>query len=249
MISYYDGNMTDIMPGSLKGDPAVQAMGYAISNMVKRVVEMSGKARVYAAIDGMGEDALDLLAVELRAKYYGDWLTLQEKRGIVKRTLLWYCKAGTPFAVQELADFVFQEAKIEEWFQYGGSEYLFRVIANIIDKDITLEKFLKFLEAVYEVKNTRSHLEAVIFIYKKSTEVRAVAAGGIGSEIKVKARVARRVKAEPDSKPVPVLFLNQNVLVKADNSVKEGDVYILSQDGGKVRVTTGNGCVVKVDGP
>lgn len=249
MISYYDGNMTDIMPGSLKGDPAVQAMGYAISNMVKRVVEMSGKARVYAAIDGMGEDALDLLAVELRAKYYGDWLTLQEKRGIVKRTLLWYCKAGTPFAVQELADFVFQEAKIEEWFQYGGSEYIFRVTVNIIDKDMTLEKFLKFLEAVYEVKNTRSHLEAVIFVYKTGTKTRTVAAGGIGSEIKVKARAARRVKADPDSKPVPALFINQNILVKADNSVKEGDVYVLSPDGGEVRVTTGNGCVVKVDGP
>lgn len=245
MISYYDGKITDIMPGSLKGDPAVQAMGYAISNMVKKIVGMSGKAKVYAAIDGMGEEALDLLAVELRAKYYGDWLTLEEKKGVVKKTLLWYCKAGTPFTVQELADFVFQEAKIEEWFQYGGSEYLFRVMVDIISQDMTLEKFLKFLEAVYEVKNTRSHLEAVIFTYKKRTEIKAVAAGGIGSEIKIKARAARRIKADVDNRPVPALYLNQNVTVKADNSVKEGDVYVLSKDGEKVRVTTGDGCVAR----
>lgn len=247
MISYYDGNITDIMPGSLKGDPAVQAMGYAISNMVKRIVEMSWKARVYAAVDVMGEDAVDLLAVELRAKYYGGWMSLGEKREAVKKTLLWYCKAGTPFAVHELANFVFQDAAIEEWFQYGGSEYLFRVMVNIVDKDMTLEKFLKFLEAVYGVKNTRSHLEAVIFVYKKGTEIRAVAAGGIGSGIKIKARLARRAKAGPDSKPVSALYLNQNVLVKADNSVKEGDAYILSPGGGEVRVTTRNGCVVKAE--
>lgn len=244
MIDYYNGKITDIMPDNLKHKPEVQAIGYAISNIVKKVWDMAMKSGIYASIDMLGEDALDLLAVELRTKYYGEWLTLEEKKKIVKKTLLWYCRAGTPYTVQELTDFVFQDAKMEEWFQYGGSAFLFRIMVNVVSQDMSLEKFLEFLQAVYGVKNTRSHLEAVIYTYRKDTEVKTAAAGGLGNIIKIKTRTVRRIGAIPEEKPVPALFLNQNILIKADNEIKGTDVYIMSEDGGKARVFTDNGCIV-----
>lgn len=245
MIDLYGGKITDIMPDSLKHSPEAKAVGYAISNMLKKVLDASKKSSVYAAIDMLDEGAIDLLAVEFRAKYYGDWLTLDEKKGIVKKTLLWHCRAGTPYTVQELTDFVFQDAKVEEWFQYGGGAYLFRIMVNIISQDMALEKFLKFLEAMYEVKNTRSHLEAVICTYRKGTEVAAVAAGGMGSSIKVKTRTASRVLSTSEDMAAPALFLNQNIKVKADNRIKGMDVYITGGDGGQARVFVGDGCVVR----
>lgn len=245
MIDLYDGKITDIMPDSLKHSPEAQAIGYAISNMLKKALDIARKSGVYASIDMLGEEAVDLLAVELRAKYYGGWLTLGEKKEIVKKTLLWYCRAGTPYTVQELTDFVFQDAELEEWFQYGGGAYLFRIMVNIISQDMELEKFLQFLEAMNAVKNTRSHLEAVICTYRKGTEVAAIAAGGLGSTIKVKTRTAGRVLAVPEDVPVPALFLNQNILVKAGNGAKGMDVYTMEADRGKIRVLTGDGCVVR----
>lgn len=246
MIDYYNGKMTDIMPDSLKHGPEAQAMAYAISNMLQKLLDLSLKSGIYASIDWLDEEAIDLLAVELRTKYYGQWLTLEEKRKIVKKTLLWYCRAGTLYTVQELADFVFQDAKVEEWFQYGGSAYLFRIMVQVISQDISLEKFLEFLQAVYGVKNTRSHLEAVIYTCHKETEVKAVAAGGVGISIKVKTRTACRIGSEADGVQAPALFLNQNIMVKADNTIKEEDVYILSGEGEKERVLTDNGCVVRI---
>lgn len=68
----------------------------------------------------------------------------------------------------------------------------------------------------------------------------------MGSIIKIKARVAKSVNADVGHKPVSALFLNQDVMVKADNSVKEGEAYVLKTNGEKVRVTTENGYVVKV---
>ena len=62
MISFYDSHITDILPDSIKGDPLVKAMGYAISNAVKGIVRNSGKAGVYAVIDSLDEKDLDLLA-------------------------------------------------------------------------------------------------------------------------------------------------------------------------------------------
>lgn len=245
MINFYDGQIADMLPDNIKGDPIVIAISYAISNMVKKMVDHTDKSGIYASIDIMDEEVLDLLAVELRTKYYGDWLNLEEKKTIIKKTLLWYCRAGTPSTVQELTDFVFQDAHLEEWFQYGSKVFLFRPIVNIISQDMPLEKYIRFLKALYEVKNTRSHLEAVIFIYHKETEVRSVAAAGIGNSIKIKARTVKRTVALPADKNVSALFLNQNIRVRADNSIKENEVYLLAGDGEKERVFAGNGRIVK----
>lgn len=246
MIDFYNSQITDILPDNIKNDPIVIAISYAISNMVKKIVENADKSGIYASVDKLDEDILDLLAVELRTKYYGDWLGLEEKREIVKKTLLWYCRAGTPYTVQELVDFVFQDAFIEEWFQYGSDAFLFRLIVNVISQDMSLEKYIKFIQAVYEVKNTRSHLEKVIFKYHKETEIKSVAAGGIGSVIKIKARLAKKIDAVNEDKTAPALFMSQNILIKADNSIRENEVYTLEEDGTKTRVLTENGSIVRI---
>lgn len=246
MIDFYNSQITDILPDNIKNNPIVIVLSYAISNMVKLIVENADKSGIYASIDKVDEEILDLLAVELRTKYYGDWLDLEEKKAIIKKTLLWYCRAGTLYTVQELVDFVFQDAVIEEWFQYGSDAFLFRLIVNVISQDITLEKYFKFIQAVYEVKNTRSHLEAIIFKYHKETKVKSVVAGGIGSVIKIKARLAKKIDAIEEDKTASALFMSQNILIKADNSIKENEVYILEEDGTKSRVLTENGSIVKV---
>lgn len=247
MIDFYDSHMTDILPDSIKGDPLVKAMSYAISNAVKRIMQNAGKAGVYAMIDSMDEKALDLLAVELRTKYYGKWLDPEEKKTMIKKTLLWYTRAGTPFTVRELSDFVFQNARVEEWFEYGADAYLFRLIVNVTDRDISLESYMEFLRSVYGVKNTRSHLEAIIFQCDKWVEIKTVAAGGIGSEIKIKARVAKSVEIITEDRPTAAVIFESSVYVEASDLIAGEDVYILTEDGEKKRVLTENGSVVRAE--
>lgn len=244
MIDFLKSNITDIIPGSLKNTPEVQAMGYAISKMLQRILASSHAAGVYAVIDRLPEDAVDLLAVELRSKYYGDILSLEEKREIVKKTLLWHYKAGTLYTVQELVNFLFEDARAEEWFSYGADPYLFRIQANIRSKGISTERFLEFLKAMYEVKNTRSHLEAVIFNYHTEAKVKAVAAAGIGYELKVKARVAEEIHAHGKNHGVVAIGIEQSLGIKPIGS-DSGSVYTFS-DGQKVNVLTADGIPVRV---
>lgn len=246
MIDFYDGLITDILPDNIKSDPVVAAIGYAISNMVKKMVDHAAGSGIYASIDILDEEVLDLLAVELRTKYYGPWMTLEEKRQIVKKTLLWYRHAGTPYTVQELIDFVFQDAYVEEWFQYGSSAFLFRVVVNVISQDVSLEKYLNFIQSLYGVKNTRSHLEAVIFSCKKETEVKSVAAAGTGNTIKVKPRTAAKIRAATESRCVSALLMSQTIIVKADNSIRDNEVYAIAEDGIKDRITDANGAFIKI---
>ncbi len=246
MINLRECTTLQIMPEILRKDAYVQAASYALQKTAEMIMEKIDHTSVYAEIDRMPEKIVDLAAVEFRSKYYGSWMSASEKREAVKKTLPWYCRAGTLLTVQELTDFVFQDAKVEEWFQYGSSAFLFRILIQVISQDISLEKYMEFLQSLYEVKNTRSHLEAVIFKYHKETEVKAVAAGGIGNTIKVKARTVKRIQAVSKDQNVSALFLNQNIRIRADNSIKADEVYLLSGDGVKERVLDENGCIVKI---
>lgn len=246
MIDFYDGQITDILPDNIKSDPLVEAMGYAISNAVKCIVEHAEKAGIYAVIDILDEETVDLLAVELRTKYYGQWLDLEEKRRMVKKTLLWYSRAGTLFTVKELTDFVFQDAEVEEWFQYASAPYLFRLLINVVCQDISMEKYMEFLKSLREVKNTRSHLESVIFKYHTDAKVRTVAAGGIGNIIKIKARLAESVEAVSENRNMTAIVYEDSVYLQARDEIADEDVYVLSEDNEKLRVLTENGSVVRI---
>lgn len=78
--------------------------------------------------------------------------------------------------------------------------------------------------------------------------IHTVAAGGIGNTIKVKTRAISKILSVAKDKNTSVLFVNQNITVKADNSIKENEVYILNEDGSKERVFTENGAIVKISG-
>lgn len=164
MINFYNGQITDLLPSNVKNDPIVIAIGYAISNMIKKIADYADKSGVYACIDLLDDEVLDLMAVEVRTQYYDTSLPVEDKRKAVKKALLWFCRAGTTSAVTELTNLVWRSnsAKVQEWFEYLAAPYLFRIVLGT-DMNIEEELIDKFLSSLWKVKNTRSHLESIAF--------------------------------------------------------------------------------------
>lgn len=167
MIDLRNCKTMDIMPLALKKDLYVQAAGYALRKTTRMLMEKIDRTSVYAALDLMSNEIVDLLAEEFRAQYYDTSLPVEEKKEAVKKALLWHCRAGTVSAVRELTNFVWrsESAKVQEWFEYGSDPYLFRIL---LGTDMSIEEDLidAFLDAVWKVKNTRSHLESITFMRK-----------------------------------------------------------------------------------
>ncbi len=158
MIKYTESEMLQVMPEPLKYKAEVVALSYAIKRAIGKMVGYAERASVYAAIDKLPEDILDLLAVELRAQYYDEDMDISIKREIVKKTMLWYHRAGTPSAVEELISAVFGEGEISEWFEYGGEPYHFKIKTDAVLSASDMEYFEKIIR---NVKNVRSHLEEI----------------------------------------------------------------------------------------
>ena len=160
MISLYNSNITDILPEVLSEKPEVQALGYALNRAMQRLISYCQNISVYAAIDTLPEQVLDLLAVELNTQYYDTSLSIVVKRTLIKNTLNWYMNTGTAAAVAELVESVFGNGEVEEWFDYDGEPYHFRIrTANINSTD---EMVQQITALVGTMKNVRSHLDEVL---------------------------------------------------------------------------------------
>lgn len=159
MIKIRDANITQILPRWMTDTPEVQALGYAIMKQNNRALDYLERSMVYAGVDNLPEKILDVLAVELRAPYYDNDFDIEKKKKIVKDALYIQSKAGTPEAVSTMIQNVFGGGVMEEWFEYGGEPYHFKIDTQaILDEEINA----KFTKLIRKVKNVRSKLDQII---------------------------------------------------------------------------------------
>ena len=166
MINLSDGELLDLLPSSLKNDTDMICLSYAIKVAVGKLLDYEITTMTQNFIDYVPESVLDVLAVELRSLYYLDSMDIETKRAIIKNTLIWHKKAGTPSAVAEMISVIFGEGTCIEWFNFTdgdgddgeGDPGTFDIITSAqLTEDIA-----EYLTAIIErVKNIRSHLRWV----------------------------------------------------------------------------------------
>ena len=159
MTNFVGSEILDILPDNMKTEPENIAFSYALKRAMQKWIAFADKTSIYAVIDTLPEKVIDILAIELRTQYYDESFPLERKRSLVKNTMLWYHKAGTVAAVQEMIDNVFESGTILEWFQTGGEPGTFQISTT---NTITPELIEEFNKVVRKVKNVRSHLDSIV---------------------------------------------------------------------------------------
>lgn len=159
MVDIKNSSITDILPENFKYDPKVMALGYALGKAVKRVCDYADKTSLFASIDTLPEDIIDILAIELRTQYYDESMPLEQKRELVKNTMPWYNRAGTTGAVQEMVNTVFGTGRVLEWYDTDDAPGTFKISTP---RTINPDLVALFNSVVDNVKNVRSHLSGLI---------------------------------------------------------------------------------------
>lgn len=158
MIKLRDSQITQILPEKLAKEEAAQALSYALNQAVNRFVGYCKNISVFAIIDRLPDEILNLLAIELDTQYYDDSLAIDVKRELIKNTLIWYMGAGTPNAVEELVLSVFGRGEVKEWYEYGDEPFFFKIITDTLLTPGIDKQLFVMLE---KVKNVRSHVRSI----------------------------------------------------------------------------------------
>ncbi|WP_039658456.1 phage tail protein I [Clostridium tyrobutyricum] len=154
----------------MKKDITTQALCKVLNPYFVELSQDVKLALIYSRIDELDVQAVDELAWQMHVDFYDYTLSIESKRRLVKSSLEWHKIKGTPEAVEKASSSVFGNSKLQEWFEYGGEPFFFRMDVDITEQGASPENLKKLDILINEYKNKRSWLEIIrIFLTAKGT--------------------------------------------------------------------------------
>lgn len=163
----YDIGLLNLIPPNMAGEAQTQAVCAAFDAMSEMAVQAIQKVYVLANIQQQSDGTIDMLSLQQHVDYYNQALPIETRRNLVANSGYIHKIKGTPAAVEQVARIVFGSARVQEWFEYGGNPYCFRVLINEFpNSDKQLDEVNR---AIASAQNIRSHLDEVIIIASTAT--------------------------------------------------------------------------------
>ena len=152
-------NLLETLPLFLRTDESVVKLADAMAQILAQRPEEIDRLRIYPDIFRLDEKLLDNLAYDFKVDWWDGEYSLEEKRRILRDNWNVHRTLGTKYAVETVLKDIFPGAYTEEWFQYGGTPYCFRLFLPVGDGGVSQEKQRSVLSRIWYYKNLRSHLE------------------------------------------------------------------------------------------
>ncbi len=159
MISLYESKLESILPGYFKNEIYAQAFCHAVDKQVQKILDRCKKIGIWSNLAEADESILDYLSAELRTQYYTNDLEVEVKRNLIANTLVWYQKAGTIKAIEELITAIFGEGQVHEWHEYEGKPHHFKI--STPNPNITGDTLEEFNNIISRIKRKTAILDVV----------------------------------------------------------------------------------------
>lgn len=179
-------NFADYLPDVLKHDPKMKSLAEAVSEQFIKISKNIDSVLIYSRIDELPEELIDILAYDMHVDWYDYSFPLNIKKAVLKSSVKVHKKMGTKYAVETALKALYPKSKIEEWFEYGGEPYHFRVILNAENENIQIN--MKDIEKEIRMyKRLSAHLDSINIERVKKTSIFVAA----GKEMFVKQKINR----------------------------------------------------------
>ena len=156
-----DVSLLDLIPFNFKDDEDTLYILKSIDHILRKFIANIPEVILLDRINELEEWKVDELALDLHVDYYREDLDIEQKRELIKTSLLTHRTKGTPFAVEMISTILFGAGKVQEWFEYSGQVARFKITTA---GDLKDEKdFQKVIEVINIYKNLRSWLDSLTF--------------------------------------------------------------------------------------
>ncbi len=179
-------NFLSAFPIALRETPELMALAAASAETLEKRAAETGRARIYPDAASLPEDLLDILAIDFKIDWWDPNYSLEEKQRIFRDSWYVHKHLGTKAAVTTALRAVYPKAVVEEWFDYGGEPYHFKLKIDLSGETSDAARPWRALERVNFYKSLRSHIDAFEFTMNAPPVTLHVGGGaGRGSKIGV----------------------------------------------------------------
>ena len=182
MSSLHDADFLSTLPSVLKNDAVLNAVAAAIAVELQLLLEDTEKAVIYTMIDKLPEELLDIIAYDFKVDWYDDGYSISEKRATLQDSWNVHRKLGTKYAVEKALSAIYENTNVQEWFEYSGDPYHFKLRIPVDQTVLDLTKHTTVLGLVDFYKNLRSVLDEVEYYGSGGAATSYTAAAVVGCE-------------------------------------------------------------------
>lgn len=158
----YDTDFSKFLPNVLQKDESMMAIAKAVTEKLLETSNSINKVLIYANIDKLPDEILDILAYDMHVDWYDETYPIEVKREVIKSSVTVHKKMGTKYAVEKALRAVHTASCIEEWFEYGGNPYCFRIICDTTESKVQAS-YEEILNTVNIYKRLTAHLDSVTY--------------------------------------------------------------------------------------
>ena len=151
----------NILPSVLRDDAGMEKLARTVAENINGILPQINRAGIYFRINELDEGLLDVLASDMNIEWYNYNASIEEKRAIIQNSWNIHKHTGTKNALNSVISDVIPGTSVEEWFEYDGDPYHFRMK---IPGTWTPEKKAWITKAISLVKNVRSVVDDYTFV-------------------------------------------------------------------------------------
>ena len=151
--------MMSVYPSVLDRDALFNALGQSAAEAIGAAFIAADNGSIYTRISELDEGILDILAKDFNISWYDYDYQLETKRRVVAAAFAVHRRMGTKGAMEKAISAIWPNSTVEEWFDYGGDPFYFRVLVEANDDNGEPIHFDSIDKTVKLYKNERSWLQ------------------------------------------------------------------------------------------
>lgn len=155
-----------VFPKNLEKYSNLKGLAIQFENSFKKnIISKVTKLALIKNIELQDDNILNELASQFCIENWDKNKSKEIKINLIKNAYWAHAKKGTKATVLNSMSRLNYNLKIQEWWEYGGAPYTFRINVN---KGYTNKNWVnEIIEAINNVKNTRSILEHILVYIEK----------------------------------------------------------------------------------
>lgn len=119
------------MPQNLIQDSGVKNAAEALDPELRLVTGSANEALILKRLDELPERVIDMLAWQYHVDFYELAPDIIFKRQMIREAIIYHMKKGTRFAILRALDMLGIDAEYQNWYEFGGQPYTFRIKASV----------------------------------------------------------------------------------------------------------------------
>jgi phage tail P2-like protein len=164
-------NLLRTLPEVLRNDEKMLALASSVAKALAARTDEIDALGIYTRVDDLREDLLDILAYDFKVDWYGYDYGLDAKRALIKDSFRVHRRLGTRSAVETALGDLYPESKVEEWFEYGGDPFFFRVVLDVTDAKAPVQAS-RIERALASYKRLAARMEMLIYQHSATVSIR-----------------------------------------------------------------------------